>query len=120
MVIITEQNMKDAWERTAITLQSEISRRLNNGGDTIGLWSNFDAYSTADRSNGDFASAVVSLTYDDAADDGWPADDGAASISLVSLDANPALGASWAQFYRKRFREFVSCISSRCDRSSRR
>ncbi|MCA9197567.1 MAG: lamin tail domain-containing protein, partial [Planctomycetales bacterium] len=93
---ITEQNMKDAWGADNNYIAVRDFSALNNGGDTIGLWSNFDAYSTADRSNGDFASAVVSLTYDDAADDGWPSDDGAASISLVSLDANPTLGASWA------------------------
>ncbi|MEM8679307.1 MAG: lamin tail domain-containing protein, partial [Planctomycetota bacterium] len=66
---------------------------LNNGGDTVALWSNSTDYST-DRTNGDFANADVSVPYDD---DGvvWPFDDGMASIYLTDLSADASVGTNW-------------------------
>lgn len=64
---------------------------LNNGGDTVGLWSSFAAY---EGDNTTHANAVVSVTYDDAG--AWPVDDGAASIHLTDLAADANDGTNWA------------------------
>jgi uncharacterized repeat protein (TIGR01451 family) len=65
---------------------------LNNGGDTVSLWSDFASYS---GDNTVHANAVDTVAYDD---DGtiWPADDGFASIFLTSLAADNNVGANWA------------------------
>ena len=64
--------------------------QLNNGGDTIGLWSEFAAY---DGDHETHANAVLSLTYTD--DPDFPDSNNSASITLNNLGADPANGLSW-------------------------
>ena len=64
---------------------------LNNGGDTIGLWSSFADY---DGDHETHANVVEGVTYDDSGD--WPADDGAASIYLTNLAGDVNDGNNWA------------------------
>jgi hypothetical protein len=73
---------------------SDWGTLLNNGGDTIGLWSDAAAYAADDRANLDFDGAEVFVTYDD---DGtvWVQDDGNGSISLTDL-TDAATPANWA------------------------
>ena len=65
---------------------------MNNGGDTVGIWDSFSAYS---GDNTVHANAIETFAYDD---DGtiWPTDDGAASIYLTDLAADNAVGTNWA------------------------
>ena len=64
---------------------------LNNSGDSLGLWRSFTAY-TGDHEN--HAHAVARGIYTNGGD--WPRADGAASIYLVDLDADPRVGDNWA------------------------
>lgn len=63
---------------------------LNNGGDTVSLWSSFAAY---DGDNEVHANGLDTVAYDD---DGsvWPADDDSVSIYLTDLTADNADGAN--------------------------
>ncbi|MEM9840529.1 MAG: cadherin-like domain-containing protein [Pseudomonadota bacterium] len=93
---VTEAEFRAAWslsdDVTLIAVSDWSGLALNNGGDTVSLWLDFDSYAADDASAP--ASAVTSVTYDDSGD--WPSDDGAASIYLTDLSANPNDGANWA------------------------
>jgi len=64
---------------------------LGNSGDRVGLWRDFSLYRTDHVTH---ANTVDDVAFDD---DGivWPADDGAASIYLVDVSADNAVGGNW-------------------------
>ncbi len=61
---------------------------IANDGDTVALWTDFASYDAQNLGN-----AAALVAYDDSAP--WPSDDGASSISLVTLSADNQLGESW-------------------------
>lgn len=63
---------------------------LNNGGDTLGIWSDFASYAGDNVAQ---TNAILSIAYDDAGS--WPADDGVGSIFLSDLSADPNTGTNW-------------------------
>ena len=64
---------------------------LNNGGDSVAIWSDFSSYVGDNTMQ---ANAIARVPYDDSSP--WPADDGASSIFLTDLGADPTNGAAWA------------------------
>ncbi len=80
-----------AWGAGVIVVGVKSWPTLNNGGDTIGLWSRIGSYLN-DRPA--FSAAVFSLAYDDSTP--WPVDDGAASVYLKSVSLDPTDPANWA------------------------
>jgi hypothetical protein len=98
--LLTADELKAAWEPAAGTSINfiEVSNwsGLDNGSESIGLWSNLAAYTsehTFAPTLWNTAKAVVS--YSNSTSQGWPADDGNGSIYLNNLGANAALGSSW-------------------------
>jgi hypothetical protein len=82
-----------AWPEvtTLVAVNPWSAGSLNNGGDTIGLWSSFGDYAGDHETHNN---VLLGLSYDDS--DPWPADDGAASIQLVGGGLDPSDGANWA------------------------
>ncbi len=82
-----------AWgagiDLVAVSHWSALS--LNNSGDTLSLWSSFDAYQGDNQTH---ANAVTTITYTDGGD--WPDVTGSQSIYLTDLAADPTDGANWA------------------------
>ncbi|MGC8203478.1 ExeM/NucH family extracellular endonuclease [Aliiroseovarius sp. PTFE2010] len=76
---------------TLIAVTNWSAMSLNNSGDTVSVWSSFDAY---DGDHATHANAIATVAYDDSGD--WPADDGSGSIYLTDLTADPNDGANWA------------------------
>ena len=74
----------------AVTRWSAMA--LNNGGDTVGLWQSFAAYSGDHTTH---MNAFRSVAFDDSGS--WPSDDNSASIFLTDLASDPADGANWAR-----------------------
>ena len=64
---------------------------LNNGGDTVGIWSDFASYSGDHQSQ---LNVIDNVNFDDSSP--WPVDDGSASIYLTDLTADNDNGANWA------------------------
>ena len=91
---VTEADFKAAWgaDVNTIAVTNWGAMGLNNGGDTVSLWSDFASYSGDHTIH---ANAIVTVAYDD---DGtnWPSDDGNASIYLTDLAADANVGANWA------------------------
>ncbi|MEK6155255.1 ExeM/NucH family extracellular endonuclease [Flavobacteriaceae bacterium 3-367] len=82
-----------AWGNVNLIAVSNWSAMgLNNGGDTIGIWENFEDYTGDNQTQNN---VVEQLAYDD---DGtvWPADDGFASIYLTDLFSDNTDGSNWA------------------------
>ncbi|MEM6609424.1 MAG: ExeM/NucH family extracellular endonuclease [Pseudomonadota bacterium] len=90
---ITAEDFEAAWGVgiNLIAVTGWNAAALNNGGDTVSLWSSFAAYS---GDNATHANTVVTVAYDDAGD--WPADDGNGSIYLTDLSADANNGLNWA------------------------
>jgi len=65
---------------------------LNNGGDTIGIWTSFEAYSGDNSSQENVIEQVAYLADGEI----WPEDDGFASIYLTDLNADSSLGTNWS------------------------
>jgi|GEM_PF-116254 len=90
---ISAETFADAWGDglNLVAVSDWGANGLNNGGDTVALWSSFADYSGDETT---FANAVDIVVYDDS--DPFPADDGAASIFLTDLTADNDDGANWA------------------------
>ena len=95
-----EGNITGAWGAglNVIPVSSWSSLNNSNNGDTgiadtIGIWANAADYAT-DSTNGDFANATTSQSYQNNTND-WPNDDGNGSIYLSDLSADSSLGSSW-------------------------
>ncbi len=90
---ITAADFEAAWASgiNLIAVTGWADLQLNNDGDTVSLWASFADYSGDHLTH---ANALVTVTYDDVAP--WPAPDGAASIYLNNLSADPADGSNWA------------------------
>jgi predicted extracellular nuclease len=90
---ISAGDFADAWGSGAnlIAVTGWSAMALNNGGDTIGLWSDFASYVGDNTAQ---VNAVESVTYDDVGP--WPSDDGSGSIYLTDLAADRNDGANWA------------------------
>lgn len=90
---LDEGDVAEAWG-TGVPLVPVVGwsdHQLNNGGDTVSLWSTYASYA-GDHQN--HANAVVTVAYDDSG--AWPSDDNSGSIYLEALDADPNDGGSWA------------------------
>ncbi|MFQ6551803.1 ExeM/NucH family extracellular endonuclease [Aestuariibius insulae] len=92
---LTEQQFRDAWnleeDVTLIAVTEWNDLALNNGGDTISIWSDFDSYQSDFEAR---ENTVVTVTYDDSGD--WPSDDNSASIYLTDLASDANDGSNWA------------------------
>jgi hypothetical protein len=90
---LTVGEFESAWGAgiNLIPVTNWSAMALNNGGDTIGLWSSFAAYAGDHVTH---ANVVEGVTYDDSGL--WPADDGAASIYLTNLAGDVNVGSNWA------------------------
>jgi hypothetical protein len=91
---ISEQNAKDAWGSDKNFIPVADFSALSNSGDSVGIWDNFNTYN-ADKANDRFTGAVESLVFSDDTAAGWPADNGAGSIYLSNLSADPSNGSNW-------------------------
>lgn len=97
---VTEENLKAAWGANVNFIPVINWSQMDNGGDTIAIWSSLAAYqnetqsSTSPRRTTNNAAAAVA--YDDNASIGWPNNNGAGSIFLANLTSNPATPASWS------------------------
>ena len=93
---LTLAQFQTAWgDVNAIPVTNWLAMALGNSGDTVSIWDSFESYQADLADDSGVFEPMVSLTYDD---DGveWPRDTGFASIYLIGLDADPALGSSWA------------------------
>ncbi len=90
--VISAQNVQDALTGESNFIPVSSWSGLSNGGDSIGIWSNFSDYTT-DEADSVFDNAVATVTYTD--DPDFPADNGTSSIYLNALDADPTNGFSW-------------------------
>jgi CSLREA domain-containing protein len=90
---ISTTDFEAAWASgiNLIAVTGWADLQLNNDGDTVSLWASFADYSGDHLTH---ANALVTVSYDDLAP--WPAPDGAASIFLTDLSADPTDGANWA------------------------
>jgi len=88
----TQADFATAWGAglNLVPVSGWGAMQLNNGGDTIGLWSDFSSY---DGDNEVHANAVLSLTYTD--DPDFPDSNNMSSITLNDLGADPTDGLSW-------------------------
>lgn len=93
---ITEENMIAAWGDDVNFIPVSSWSALNNGGDTIGIWSSFDSYSFDSPEEGDrtFDETVATITYDDGADD-WPNVSDGQSISVLDLEGDSNDPTNW-------------------------
>ena len=107
--LLTVAEMQQAWEGKVGTTINFIPVAnwpgLNNndtGGmnpapaETIGLWDDLEDYAAdfaAGRTN--WTRTKAQVTYSDSSANGWPSDDGNASIYLNNLLADSAAGSSW-------------------------
>ncbi len=91
---ITAADFEAAWGTgiTLIAVSDWSANGFNNGGDTVALWSSFEAYSGDETT---FANAEAVVAYDDGGD--WPSDDNSASIYLTDLAADANDGMNWAR-----------------------
>lgn len=87
---ITQEQFEEVWGDVNLIAVSNWST-LGNTGDTIGIWDNYESY---DGDNQTQLNTVENLTYNNT-DDGWPNDDGKASIFLSALELDNATGANW-------------------------
>ncbi|WP_420338972.1 5'-nucleotidase C-terminal domain-containing protein [Roseibium sp.] len=89
---ISEEEFVAAWgtEINLVPVTNWVDMGLNNGGDTISLWSDFGSYS---GDHADHQNVAITVAYDDGGD--WPADDGNASIYLTDLTADAGNGTNW-------------------------
>jgi hypothetical protein len=99
--MISVGDMQAAWGNFVNFIPVNVTDfSLNGGGDTIGLWSTLAAYEAETDLNPEggvtrtFDNAVLSQAYGNNVD-GWPDDDGNASIYLTNLANDPALGTNW-------------------------
>lgn len=78
---------KDAWGSTLNAIGLSDWPSLNQGGDTIGLWSDYGTYNT-DKTGGVFTNAVSSFTYTDDAPDFPDSGNSGSSIHLTGDTTN--------------------------------
>jgi hypothetical protein len=88
---LSEAEFSQVWGTVNLVSVTRWSA-LNNGGDSIGIWNNFQSYLNDNVAQ---ENTIEQLTYDD---DGqvWPKDDGFASIYLLDLEADNNLGTNWS------------------------
>lgn len=98
---VTEDSIKTAWGASVNFIPVINWSQMDNGGDTIAIWSSLTAYqnetqsSTSPRRTTYNAAAVV--PYDNSAAAGWPTNNDMGSIFMANLTANPATPASWTR-----------------------
>lgn len=93
---LTAAQFQIAWGAVnAIPVTNWIAMSLDNSGDTVSIWDNFESYQADLADDSGVFTPMATVTYDD---DGieWPRDTGFASIYLLDLNADPALGSNWA------------------------
>jgi hypothetical protein len=96
---VTAAEMQTMWGSHNFIPVSNWST-VDNSGDTIAIWASIDDYNNeaeTDGPNRTHDNALVALTFDTLAGQGWPTSNGESSIYLESLSADPNAGASWAR-----------------------
>lgn len=88
---ISEQQFQEVWGNVNIIAVS-VWPTLGNSGDGLALWSSFADY---EGDNQNRLNAIMQLTYDKV-NNGWPDDDGKASIYLKTLASDNTIGGNWA------------------------
>ncbi|MFK7802114.1 MAG: ExeM/NucH family extracellular endonuclease [Anaerolineae bacterium] len=89
---VTAADFMAAWGNvTLIPVSNWGAMALNNGGDTIGIWSDFASYS---GDNVTQANAIEQVVYDDS--NGWPDNNNGSSVYLTNLTADNNDGNNWA------------------------
>lgn len=88
----SEADFATAWggSLNLVPVSNWGAMELNNGGDTVSLWSDFASYSGDNETH---ANAILTLTYTD--DPDFPDSNNMSSITLNNLGADPANGLSW-------------------------
>ncbi|MEM7799802.1 MAG: lamin tail domain-containing protein, partial [Chloroflexota bacterium] len=92
---VTAEDFAAAWGTVnliPVTNWGDMS--LDNSGDTVSIWDSTDAYFADLADETEATQPFATVAFDDSGD--WPEDNDFASIYLTALDADPALGASWA------------------------
>ncbi len=88
---ISIEQFKEVWgDVNAIAVS--VWPTLGNGGDSIGIWDSFESYQGDNQQQ---TNAIEQLTYDNT-DNGWPNDDGKASVFLTDLEADNSIGSNWS------------------------
>lgn len=96
---ISAADFQAAWGSniTAVAVSNWSNMALGNGGDHVGVWSNYTDFQADTNSDGSraFNMAISHVDYDD---DGtiWPSDDGNGSIYLKEVGDDVSLPANWA------------------------
>ena len=88
---ITEAQFQEVWG-TVNLIGVRNWPTLGNSGDAIGIW---DSYTNYDGDHQTQLNTTEQVTYDKT-DNGWPTDDGKASIHLKELDLDNTLGDNWS------------------------
>ncbi len=89
---VTAEQFKDVWGNVNLIAVTNWSALGNGAGDSIGIWSSFESY---DDDNQVQANTVEQVIYKND-EEGWPNDNGSASIYLVDLSADNTIGGNWA------------------------
>ena len=89
--LLTLAQVEAAWGSGINFIAVNNWQALNNSGvETFGLWS-----SIASHAGRDFSTAVAAVTYNGDGQDGWPLDDGSASIYMPNPFADANVGTNW-------------------------
>lgn len=88
------EQMQSAWGENINFIPVGAWSALNNGDDTLGIWSSLDAYNLDSPADGDrtYGEAITSLTY---GVDGWPVESDGQSISLVDVEVDQDEPTNW-------------------------
>ena len=89
---VTADQFKDVWGNVNLIAVTNWSTLGNGSGDVIGIWSSFESY---DDDNQLQLNTVEQVVYKNN-EEGWPNDNGMASIYLVALEADNSVGENWA------------------------
>lgn len=93
---LTSTDFLAAWigQANLIPVTNWSAMALNNGGDSVGLWSSFSDYSSDIGEGISFSNAIDLVDYDDSGD--WPADNGSDSISYTGVTTGDNnVGTNW-------------------------
>ncbi|MCW5755609.1 MAG: lamin tail domain-containing protein [Phycisphaeraceae bacterium] len=89
--ILTLAEVQAAWGTGINFIPVNNWQALNNSGvEQFGLWSSITSHAGRD-----FSTAVVQVTYNADGQDGWPLDDGIASIYMPNPYADGNVGTNW-------------------------
>ncbi len=89
---VTADQFKDVWGNVNLIAVTNWSALGNGAGDAIGIWSSFESY---DNDNQLQLNTVEQVVYKNN-EEGWPNDNGNASIYLTDVALDNSVGSNWA------------------------